>query len=227
MNDLGVKVAFVTSERLYDDQRADIADVFGCRVANGYGGRDAGFIAAGATLASQEVNFVLIPEVPFALDGPGGLMAALKERIERRRHALVVVAEGAGQDLCRDDNGQDLSGNPILGATLTLRYTGYGDDASGLPYVGLYAYGYAGGQVLLPRASLNDMTALAIFAPSAITAAPHGSATSAPCKALSTARSGSPAPVAWALRTLTPPSNPRTTEMTATLVTAAMMTTSS
>jgi len=45
MNDLGVRVAFVTSERLYDDQRADIEAVFGCRVANGYGGRDAGFIA--------------------------------------------------------------------------------------------------------------------------------------------------------------------------------------
>ena len=45
MHDLGVKVAFVTAERLYDDQREDIASVFGCAVANGYGGRDAGFIA--------------------------------------------------------------------------------------------------------------------------------------------------------------------------------------
>jgi phenylacetate-CoA ligase len=45
MDDLGVKVAFVTAERLYDDQRKTIARVFGCAVANGYGGRDAGFIA--------------------------------------------------------------------------------------------------------------------------------------------------------------------------------------
>ena len=45
MNDLGIVVAFVTAERLYDDQRGDIARIFGCRVANGYGGRDAGFIA--------------------------------------------------------------------------------------------------------------------------------------------------------------------------------------
>lgn len=45
MSDLGVRAAFVTSERLYDDQARDIAEVFGCRVANGYGGRDAGFIA--------------------------------------------------------------------------------------------------------------------------------------------------------------------------------------
>lgn len=45
MNDLGIRVAFVTSERLYDDQRATISRIFGCKVANGYGGRDAGFIA--------------------------------------------------------------------------------------------------------------------------------------------------------------------------------------
>lgn len=45
MDDLGIRVAFVTSERLYPDQRAAIGRVFGCRVANGYGGRDAGFIA--------------------------------------------------------------------------------------------------------------------------------------------------------------------------------------
>lgn len=45
MNNLGIKVAFVTSERLYDHQRNDISRIFGCPVANGYGGRDAGFIA--------------------------------------------------------------------------------------------------------------------------------------------------------------------------------------
>jgi len=45
MDDLGVRVVFVTAERLYDDQRETISNVFGCRVANGYGGRDAGFIA--------------------------------------------------------------------------------------------------------------------------------------------------------------------------------------
>jgi len=45
LNDLGIKVAFVTSERLYDHQRAKIEQIFACPVANGYGGRDAGFIA--------------------------------------------------------------------------------------------------------------------------------------------------------------------------------------
>lgn len=75
-------------------------------------GRHAGFIAAGATIASQDVNFVLIPELPFALDGPGGFLAALKERVLRRRHAVVVVAEGAGQDLLDGDpGGTDASGN--------------------------------------------------------------------------------------------------------------------
>jgi len=45
MNDLGIQVAFVTSERLYDEQRLQINSTFGCPVANGYGSRDAGFIA--------------------------------------------------------------------------------------------------------------------------------------------------------------------------------------
>ncbi|MBR4189335.1 MAG: ATP-dependent 6-phosphofructokinase [Kiritimatiellae bacterium] len=62
-------------------------------------GRDSGFIAAGATIASQEVNFVLIPEIPIRLEGPKGFLATLHRRITERRHAVVVVAEGAGQDL--------------------------------------------------------------------------------------------------------------------------------
>lgn len=75
-------------------------------------GRHAGFIAAGATIANQDVNFTLIPEVPFALDGPGGFLAALKRRILERNHAVVVVAEGAGQDLFPDaPQRRDASGN--------------------------------------------------------------------------------------------------------------------
>jgi len=58
------------------------------------------------------VNFTLIPEAPFALDGPGGLLAALKRRILARHHALIVVAEGAGQDLFdKAGNDRDASGN--------------------------------------------------------------------------------------------------------------------
>jgi 6-phosphofructokinase 1 len=75
-------------------------------------GRHAGFIAAGATVASQDVNFTLVPEVPFKLDGPHGFLAALKERVQSRAHALVVVAEGAGQDLLdQSGNERDASGN--------------------------------------------------------------------------------------------------------------------
>lgn len=74
-------------------------------------GRDSGFIAAGAAVASQEVNFVLIPEVPLRLDGPKGFLAALHRRMAARHHAVVVVAEGAGQDLLEQENGTDKSGN--------------------------------------------------------------------------------------------------------------------
>lgn len=78
-------------------------------------GRESGFIAAQASLALKEVNFVLVPEARFELHGPDGFLAKLKDRLEHRQHAVIVVAEGAGQDLCRVDNQQDLSGNPILG----------------------------------------------------------------------------------------------------------------
>jgi 6-phosphofructokinase 1 len=75
-------------------------------------GRNAGFIAAGATVASQEVNFTLVPEVPFKLEGPNGFLAALKKRVLDRSHALIVIAEGAGQDLLgQDGSEQDASGN--------------------------------------------------------------------------------------------------------------------
>ncbi len=78
-------------------------------------GRHAGFIAAGATVASQDVNFTLVPEVPFRLEGPGGFLAALEERIRQRGHAVVVVAEGAGQDLLQAlSNERDASGNVKL-----------------------------------------------------------------------------------------------------------------
>jgi 6-phosphofructokinase 1 len=78
-------------------------------------GRHAGFIAAGATVANQDVNFTLVPEVPFKLDGPKGFLAALRDRILNRSHALVVVAEGAGQDLLEKTEIQnDASGNVII-----------------------------------------------------------------------------------------------------------------
>jgi 6-phosphofructokinase 1 len=77
-------------------------------------GRHAGFIAAAATVASQDVNFCLVPEVPFALQGPGGLLASLEKRLQRKSHAVVVVAEGAGQDLLSASGEKDASGNTKL-----------------------------------------------------------------------------------------------------------------
>jgi 6-phosphofructokinase 1 len=78
-------------------------------------GRHAGFIAAGATVASQDVNFTLVPEVPFKLSGEGGFLEALKKRMLDRKHALIVVAEGAGQDLLEEtDAKRDSSGNVLL-----------------------------------------------------------------------------------------------------------------
>jgi 6-phosphofructokinase 1 len=74
-------------------------------------GRDSGFIAAGATLASQEVNFTLVPEVPFKLEGECGLLAILHRRMLERRHAVIVVAEGAGQHLMPPTEERDASGN--------------------------------------------------------------------------------------------------------------------
>lgn len=78
-------------------------------------GRESGFIAAQATLALKVVNFVLIPESPFTLEGEKGLLEGLAERLKKRHHAVIVVAEGAGQDLTDASRETDASGNPILG----------------------------------------------------------------------------------------------------------------
>jgi 6-phosphofructokinase 1 len=78
-------------------------------------GRHAGFIAAAATVASQDVNFCLIPEIPFQLEGEGGFLNALKKRTLNRAHAVIVVAEGAGQNLLENKGEErDASGNVKL-----------------------------------------------------------------------------------------------------------------
>ena len=77
-------------------------------------GRHAGFIAASATLARPDVNLCLVPEAPFTLDGDGGVIDVLAGRLAERRHAVVVVAEGAGQDLLPASGATDASGNVRL-----------------------------------------------------------------------------------------------------------------
>jgi 6-phosphofructokinase 1 len=97
----------------------DSAHVEALGAPNGVGlvklmGRHSGFIAAQATLASRNVNLVLAPEFDFDIEGRDGLLAWLEERLERRRHAVIVVAEGAGQEYCAGE-GTDESGNLRLG----------------------------------------------------------------------------------------------------------------
>jgi 6-phosphofructokinase 1 len=75
-------------------------------------GRHAGFITGAATVANQDVNVALIPEVPFTLEG---LLALLKKRMEMKTHAVIAVAEGAGQELLEDGTSEkDASGNKKL-----------------------------------------------------------------------------------------------------------------
>ncbi len=81
-------------------------------------GRYSGFIACYAALAKSDADFVLIPEVPFRLEGKNGFLASLRRLVEQQGHAVVVLAEGAGQDLLqRDISGDattDASGNQRL-----------------------------------------------------------------------------------------------------------------
>lgn len=89
-------------------------------------GRDSGFIAAAATLASLDVNYCLVPEVHFDLEGPQGLLTHLQHRLSKRGHALIVVAEGcarafASQPLTHDASGNVQYGGPDLDVGLYLK----------------------------------------------------------------------------------------------------------
>ncbi len=80
-------------------------------------GRQSGHIAAGAALAQNDVNFVLIPEVPFDLEGDLGFLKAVESRLRQRSHCVILVAEGAGQEHLRQEGlpmETDASGNPRL-----------------------------------------------------------------------------------------------------------------
>ena len=74
-------------------------------------GRESGFIATHTALASHEVNFVLIPEVPFNLEGYNGFLHHLEERVVKRHHAVIVIAEGAMQEQLLTDKKLDAGGN--------------------------------------------------------------------------------------------------------------------
>jgi 6-phosphofructokinase 1 len=116
----GFESAYATAVEVI---RSAHAEAKGAR--NGIGlvklmGRHSGFIACHAALASTDVNFVLIPEVKVALDGERGFLASLERRLAERAHAVIVVAEGAGQELCEERGADgtpqtDASGNARLG----------------------------------------------------------------------------------------------------------------
>jgi 6-phosphofructokinase 1 len=109
-------------------------------VRNGVGlvklmGRYSGFIAAYASLANNDVNFCLIPEVPFSLEA---FLDALRERLETRGHAVIVVGEGAGQDLMEKTCEKDASGNIKLediGVFLKVRINVYFEKIGGEVYL--------------------------------------------------------------------------------------------
>jgi phenylacetate-CoA ligase len=89
LNDLGIRVAFVTSERLYDHQRQQIEGTFDCRVANGYGGRDAGFIAHECPAGSLHIT---AEDIVVEIVKPDGSMAPPGESGE------IVVTHMATRD---------------------------------------------------------------------------------------------------------------------------------
>lgn len=135
-------------------------------------GRHAGFITAGATVASQDVNFALIPEVPFALDV---FLAALKERMLTKSHAVIAVAEGAGQDLlAADPSVRDASGNVKLrdiGPYLREKIEEY-FKAEGIPVI--IRYFDPSYQIRSRPANSEDAMLSDMFARSAVHAAMAG-----------------------------------------------------
>jgi 6-phosphofructokinase 1 len=132
----GLKIAVIGIPKTIDNDISYVQESFGFETAvtetrpaicaahteatgarNGIGlvklmGRQSGFIAAYATLSNSVVNFCLVPEVSFRLPA---LLKALRERLAHRGHAVIVAAEGAGQDLMRDTGARDASGNVRLG----------------------------------------------------------------------------------------------------------------
>jgi len=104
-----------------------------CNMPNGIGivklmGRSSGFIAVHATLASGDVDLCLVPEVSIVLDGPNGCLPFLMKRVEQNGHAVVVVAEGAGEDLLGQSVEKDAGGNrklPPIGEFLKKEITDY------------------------------------------------------------------------------------------------------
>jgi len=110
----GFQTAFSSAVEAINSAHSEAKGVY-----NGIGivklmGRDSGYITAAASIASGEANFVIIPEIPFEFEGERGLLNLLKRRLEEKKHAVIVIAEGAGQNLFdKNISKKDKSGNII------------------------------------------------------------------------------------------------------------------
>ncbi len=112
----GFETAFQAASEIIDSAHTESKGYENCIGLVKLMGRSSGFIASATTLANRNVNYCLIPEIPFKLKGDGGLLEVLKERLHRKGHAVIVVAEGAGQNHIDDGKGveKDASGNVKL-----------------------------------------------------------------------------------------------------------------
>lgn len=111
----GFQTAFAKAAESIKGARVEVEAAIGGVGVVKVMGRSAGFIACYAALANHDADFVLIPEVPFSLSGENGLLASLRKRVNERGSAVIVLAEGAGQDLIPASRRTDASGNPVLG----------------------------------------------------------------------------------------------------------------
>jgi len=108
----GFETAFSIANKIILDAHNEARGVYNGIAILKLMGRNSGFIAAYAALSIQEANFVLVPEMDFDLEGPKGFLQALRKRVDRRHHALIVVAEGAGQQFFAGESFEsDASGN--------------------------------------------------------------------------------------------------------------------
>jgi 6-phosphofructokinase 1 len=110
----GFETAFTIANNILRDAHHEAKGAYNGIAIVKLMGRDSGFIAASAALSLPDANFVLIPELEFDLFGPRGFIKTLRSRLERKHHALIVVAEGAGQNLFDDQSiTKDASGNEL------------------------------------------------------------------------------------------------------------------
>jgi 6-phosphofructokinase 1 len=108
----GFETSFDVASPIVRDAHNEAAGAFNGIAIVKLMGRDSGFIAASAAMSMPVVNFVLVPELPFQLEGEKGFLKLLEKRLKAKRHAVIVVAEGAGQHLFEEASSiQDASGN--------------------------------------------------------------------------------------------------------------------